>query len=66
MRLFVERFALFSLWVVIAMGALVILAGVALWFWPRIVCKVVAGAGIALGFFVIGSFIRSFAKVNTL
>ena len=65
MRLFIERFVIFSLWVVIAMGVLALLAGVALWFWPRIVCKVAAGAGIALGLFAIGSIIRSFIKVST-
>ena len=65
MRLFIERFVIFSLWVVIAVGALALSAGAALWFWPRIVCRVVAGAGIALGLFVFGSIIRGFAKAST-
>ncbi len=64
MRLFVERFVLFSLRAVMTMGLLVLLAGVALWFWPRIVCKVLAVAGVVLGLFVIGSMIRSFVKAN--
>ena len=64
MRLFIDRFVIFSVWVVIAMGMLALLTGAVLWFWPWIVCKVVAGTGIALGFFAIGSIIWSFVKAS--